>query len=102
MKHFKEAYTWTPNDWNTTIKMYSDAQALVEGFNNFYKTDRPIDVTLMQCIQQHSNDPNVENISSLKIILRENISSGAATMDIGMRRSFSEYACFYALELDSY
>ena len=66
--------------------MYSDAQALVEGFNNFYKTDRPIDVTLMQCIQQHSNDPNMENISSLKIILRENISSGAATVDIGMRR----------------
>ena len=49
-----------PNEWDTTIKMHDDAQALAKGFNDFYRTDRPIsftDVTLMKCIQQHSSGP---------------------------------------------
>ena len=60
VKHQKESFTWKPNEWDTTIKIYKDAQALAKGFNNFYKTDRPIsftDVTLMKCIQQHSSGP---------------------------------------------
>ena len=60
VKHFKESFTWTPNEWNLTIKMYNDAQALAMAFNDFYRTDRPItyaDVTLMQCVQQHSSGP---------------------------------------------
>ena len=60
VKHLKESYTWKPNDWNTTIKTYSDAQALAKGFNSYYRTDRPIsftDVTMMQCVRQHSSGP---------------------------------------------
>ena len=58
------------------------------------------------CAHTHTHTlvvPNVENISSLKIILKENLSSGAATMDIGMRRILLRlYARLYALELGSY
>lgn len=60
VKHLKESFTWVPNEWDTTIKMHGDAQALAKGFNDFYRTDRPIsftDVTLMKCIQEHSSGP---------------------------------------------
>lgn len=60
VKHFKESCTWAPNQWDLTIKMYRDAEDLANGFNNFYRTDRPIkftDVTLMKCIKQHTSGP---------------------------------------------
>ena len=45
MKELKESYTWKSTDWDSTIEIHREAQTLAQGFNQYSKSDHPIDFT---------------------------------------------------------
>ena len=45
VKELKESYTWKASDWDTTIEIHKESQALAENFNQYSKSDHPISFT---------------------------------------------------------
>ena len=62
VKHSKASYTWKKTDWDTTVKIYEEAQELAKGFNAFSGTDRPIhftEVIVIKCLyKKNPSSPN--------------------------------------------
>jgi len=62
VKHSKASYTWNKTDWDTTVKIYEEAQELAKGFNTFSGTDRPIrftEVVVVKCVyKKNPSNPN--------------------------------------------
>ena len=59
VKHLKSSYTWNKTDWDTTVKIYKEAEELAKGFNTFSKTNNPIhftEVVVIKCL--YKENPN--------------------------------------------
>ena len=59
VKHSKASYTWKQTDWDTTVKIYKEAEELAKGFNTFSGTDRPVhftEVVVVKCL--YRKDPS--------------------------------------------
>lgn len=62
VKHLKSSYTWQKTDWDTTVKMYKEAEGMAKEFNKFSKTNNPIhftEVVVIKCLyKKNPNNPN--------------------------------------------
>jgi len=62
VKHLKSSYTWQKTDWDTTVKIYKEAEELAKGFNKFSNTTHPIhftEVVVIKCLyRENPNGPN--------------------------------------------
>ena len=59
VKHLKSSYTWEKTDWDTTVKIYKEAEELAEGFNKFSQTTHPIhftEVVVVKCVYKENPD----------------------------------------------
>ena len=45
VKELKESYTWKASDWDTTVEIHREAQALAEKFNQYLNSNYPISFT---------------------------------------------------------
>lgn len=57
MKHLKSSYTWQKTDWDTTVKIYQEAEELAKGFNKFSNTTHPIhftEVVVIKCLYKEN------------------------------------------------
>lgn len=62
VKHMKSSYTWQKTDWDTTVKIYKEAEELAKGFNKFSGTTHPIhftEVIVIKCL--YKKDPSSPN-----------------------------------------
>ena len=41
VKELKDSYTWSPNDWDSTVEIQQESQKLAGGFNKYYSTRFP-------------------------------------------------------------
>ena len=58
VKHLKTSFTWKPTDWDTTVKIYDEANKLAYKFNSYAETSRPISFTDVEVLRCQKTNPS--------------------------------------------